>query len=132
MVLSMTKWPTDHFWPYFRQKAYSGGILNGWLSRKSFDWRNNQNKLVLTLRNQTVKVSRSIYTYAYLYATNSHDFQVSNYQIHCSLSYKSYFNYDKETLIQCNLSQLGCQSAVQSILTKTWKSFGSNSQINSE
>ena len=27
VVLSMTKWPTGHFWPYFRQKAYSGGIL---------------------------------------------------------------------------------------------------------
>ena len=23
----MTEWPNDHFWPYFRQKAYSGGIL---------------------------------------------------------------------------------------------------------
>ena len=22
----MTKWPNDHYWPHFRQKAYSGGI----------------------------------------------------------------------------------------------------------
>ena len=27
VVPCVTEWLNDHFWPYFRQKAYSGGIL---------------------------------------------------------------------------------------------------------
>ena len=37
VVPCMTEWPNDHFWPYFCQKAYRGGILNhkvqGYFSR---------------------------------------------------------------------------------------------------
>ena len=33
----MTKWPNGHFWPHFRQKAYSGGILKFKFYRLIFD-----------------------------------------------------------------------------------------------
>ena len=39
VVPYMTKWPYVHFWPHFRQKTYSGGILNILRMNYTFWWK---------------------------------------------------------------------------------------------
>ena len=62
VVPCMTEWPNDHFWPYFRQKAYSGGILkrNPW--KPFFDESPQQVNANCLTTNANYLVSYSCYT----------------------------------------------------------------------